>query len=178
MPLYTFEGRKPSVHRSAYVFPGAVLIGDVRIGEKTWIGPGAVLRGDYGTVEVGSYSAIEDNCVVHARPGMKTSIGSHVTVGHASVIHTAVVDDWAIIGMGAVVSDFAHVGVWAAIGEGAVVKNKSVIRDGAIAIGVPAKEVGEVDEEYKSLWTKYKENYNSFCERYARNLSVAGDEGE
>ncbi|WP_337860132.1 gamma carbonic anhydrase family protein [Ferroplasma sp.] len=168
--IYEFEGRVPAISKSAYVFESATIIGNVHIGDNVWIGPGAVLRGDYGEISVGSYSAIEDNCVIHARPGEKTSIGEHVTVGHLSVIHTGTIKDYAVIGMNSTVSDFATVGKWAAIGEGAVVKNGSVIPDKGIAVGVPAKVIGEVSIEYINVWTKYKENYNTFCKRYLENL--------
>ena len=72
--------------------------------------------------------------------------------------------------MGAVVSDFARIGEWAAVGEGAVVKNRSEIPAQSIAVGVPAKVVGKIDDDYRKMWTDYKWNYNSFCERYRRNL--------
>jgi len=170
--IFDFEGRKPEIDDRAYVFPNATVIGAVKIGKNTWIGPGAVLRGDYGEIEIGDYSAIEDNCVIHARPGEKTTIGEQVTIGHLSVIHTGQVHDWAVVGMNVTVSDFAVVGSWAAIGEGAVVKNKQEIPNEAIAVGVPAKVIGKVNDEYKRLWTDYKHNYNTFCERYKQNLFI------
>lgn len=168
--IYEFEGKIPEIGNDSYIFGNATVIGDVHIGDHVWIGPGAVLRGDYGTIYVGSYSAIEDNCVIHARPGEKTVIGEHVTVGHLSVIHTGKIGDYAVIGMNATVSDFAEIGKWAAVGEGAVVKNKSIIPEKSIAVGVPARVVGTISEDYMELWKKYKENYNSFCTRYAKNL--------
>ncbi|WP_297217959.1 gamma carbonic anhydrase family protein [Thermoplasma sp.] len=170
--IYEFEGRIPDIDPTAYVSENATVIGKVKIGKEVWIGPGAVLRGDYGEIEVGDYSAIEDNCVIHARPGEKTFIGQHVTIGHLSVIHTGRIRDWAVIGMGSTVSDFAVVGVWAAIGEGAVVKNRQEIPDEAIAVGVPAKVIGKIDEDYKKLWTDYKHNYNTFSSRYKTNLKI------
>ncbi len=168
--IYEFEGKSPVIGRNAYIFENATIIGDIHIGDNVWIGPGAVLRGDYGTIYVGSYSAIEDNCVIHARPGEKTIIGEYVTIGHLSVIHTGIIGDYAVIGMNSTVSDFANVGEWAAIGEGAVVKNNSTIPPKSIAVGVPAKVVGVISENYMELWKKYKENYNSFCSRYSKNL--------
>ncbi len=171
MPLYEFEGRVPVLDESAYVFPSAVIIGNVRIGKEVWIGPGAVVRGDYGEIEVGDYTAVEDNVVIHARPGEKTTIGKHVTLGHLSVIHTPTINDWAVIGMNSTISDFANVGTWAAIAEGAVVRNRFEIPDGSIAAGVPAKVIGEINDEYRRLWEDYKNNYNTFCRRYRDNLS-------
>lgn len=171
MPVYEFEGRIPEIDPSAYIFPSAVVIGKVKIGKSVWVGPGAVIRGDYGEIEIGDYTAVEDNVVIHARPSEKTTIGKHVTLGHLSVIHTPTIGDYAVIGMGATVSDFATIGEWAAIAEGAVVRNKSEILPKSIAAGVPAKTIGEVSSEYIELWTKYKENYNTFCKRYRENLN-------
>lgn len=170
MVCYEYEGRKPRIGKGAYIFPSATVIGDVSIGSNTWVGPGAVLRGDYGTIHVGEFTAIEDNCVVHSRPGETTRIGDHVTVGHSSVIHTSRIGDWSVVGMGAVVSDFAEVGEWAAVGEGAVVKNNGVIPERKIAVGIPAKVVSDVTESYIKLWTEYKERYNRFCTGYRTEL--------
>lgn len=170
MPFYEFEGRVPKIDPSAYVFPNATVIGNVRIGKEVWIGPGAVLRGDYGEIDIGDYTAVEDNVVVHARPDEKTTVGKHVTLGHLSVIHTPTIDDWAVIGMGSTISDFAHVGKWSAVAEGAVVRNKADIPAGSVAAGVPAKVIGSTSEEYRNLWIGYKANYNTFCRRYGENL--------
>ena len=170
MGVYSFEGRIPRIGRGSYLFPGSTVIGDVTVGDSVWIGPGAVLRGDYGSIRIGAYSAIEDNVVVHARPGEKTEIGEHVTIGHGAVIHTGNIGNWAVIGMKSVVSDFSVVGEWAAIGEGAVLKAKSSISSGSIAVGIPAKEIGPISEDYRKIWTDYKNNYNTFCRRYSENL--------
>lgn len=172
MTVYVFEGRVPEIDPSAFVFDSATVIGSVKVGAGVWIGPGAVLRGDYGDINIGGYTAVEDNCVLHARPGEYTEVGEHVTLGHACIVHTGRVEDWATVGMGAVVSDFARVGRWSAIGEGAVVKGRSEIPAESIAVGVPAKVTGTVSEEYKRIWTEYKQNYNSFCRRYREGLSV------
>lgn len=169
MSVYEFENRKPAISAKAFVFDNAVVIGDVTIGDYVWIGPGAVLRGDYGSIKVGDYSAIEDNCVIHARPGEKTEINQHATIGHLSTIHTATIGSWAVIGMGSTVSDFAEIGEWSVVAEGAVVKARSKVPDGAIAAGIPAAVIGNINDDYKKLWTEYKANYNSFSDRY-RNL--------
>ncbi|MEM3513086.1 MAG: gamma carbonic anhydrase family protein, partial [Thermoplasmata archaeon] len=101
---------------------------------------------------------------------METRIGNYVTVGHGAIVHTAEVKDYAVIGMGSIVSDFAKVGVWAVIGEGAVVKNNQEIPDENIAVGVPAKVIGKIDEEYKKTWLQFKEIYAGLCLRYKEGL--------
>jgi len=168
--IYEFEGRKPAIDPSAYVSPGATVIGDVRIGKDVWVGPGAVLRGDYGTIEIGDESCIEDNCVCHARQGQKCTVGKNVTVGHAAIIHTCAVKDFAVIGMGAIVSDWATVGEWAIVGEGAVVKRSQEVPDGKVAVGIPAKVVGDVTEEHKKDFLRFKALYVDLARRYPNGL--------
>ncbi len=165
MVIYEFEGKRPKIGAGCYVYEEATIIGDVTIGEKCYIGPGAVIRGDYGTVKIGSRTPIEENCIVHARPDDVCTIGNDVTVGHGAIIHNATLEDWCVIGMGAIVSDYARVGEWAVIGEGAVVKNKDIIESGQIAVGVPAKAVAPVTDEYKELWTRYKGLYAELAEK-------------
>ena len=148
MTVRSFDGRIPRIGEGSYVHPSADVFGEawithVTIGQGCWIGPGARLRGDYGTLVVGDYSSIEDNCVIHARPGETTYIGNWVTIGHGCVIHTATVRDYkaaqAVVGMGSIVSDWAVVGVWGVVGEGAVVKQNQEVPEGHIAVGVPAR---------------------------------------
>jgi carbonic anhydrase/acetyltransferase-like protein (isoleucine patch superfamily) len=171
MAIYAFEGKKPKIGRTSYISSEATIIGDVTIGEGCFIGPGARIKGDYGTIVIGDNTSIQENCVLHARPECKTTIGNYVTVGHGAIVHTAEVKDYAVIGMGSIVSDFARIGVWAVVGEGAVVKNNQEIGDACIAVGVPAKVIGKVDEEYKNTWLKFKNIYIGLCERY-RNAIV------
>jgi carbonic anhydrase/acetyltransferase-like protein (isoleucine patch superfamily) len=164
MPLYEYNGKRPVVGKRSYIFDNAVIIGNVVLGENTYVGPGAVLRGDYGRIEVGTSSTIEDNCVMHARPGQVCRIDDHVTLGHAAIVHTAHVKDWCVIGMGAIVSDFAEVGEWCVIGEGAVVKNKTIIPPGKVAVGIPAKPVADTSDDFKKQWTEFKKLYNDLAE--------------
>ncbi len=169
--LYEFEGKRPVIGKGSYVFPSATIIGDVEIGDNCYIGAGARIRGDYGTIIIGPHSAVEDNCVIHARPGERTEIGSHVTMGHACILHNCVIRDWVVVGMGAIVSDYAVVGEWAAIGEGAVVRSKQEIPDGGIAVGVPAKVIGETSEAYREQWTGFKMIYERLADtRYPESL--------
>jgi phenylacetic acid degradation protein len=154
MPLYRFEGKEPSLGKGTFVYPSADIIGDVTIGKNCYIGPGARIRGDYGTIRIGDHTAVEENVVIHARPDDVTVIGCHVTIGHAAIIH-----DWAVIGMGAIVSDWAQLGTWAVVAEGAVVKNKQVIPERSIAVGVPAQVRSTITSDYEQLWTRYKTIY-------------------
>ena len=157
--LYEFENKRPQIGKGSFIFPSADVIGDVIIGESCYVGPGARIRADYGSIRIGNNTAVEENVVIHARPNEKTIIGDSVTIGHASIIHNARIHDWAIIGMGAIVSDYAEVGEWTVVGEGAVVKNNTIIPNKAIAVGIPAKVVAEITLAYKKQWTEYKGIY-------------------
>lgn len=168
MTVASFEGKTPRIGAGTYVHPSADILGDVTIGAGCWIGPGARIRGDYCTIVIGDYCSVEDNCVIHARPGERTTIGNWVTIGHGAVVHTAnMVHDYVVIGMGAVVSDWTIIGEWAVVGEGAVVRQGQEISPGHIAVGVPARVLDKmVSEEYKTQWTRFKETYVDLARRY------------
>ncbi|MFO8109415.1 MAG: gamma carbonic anhydrase family protein [Thermoplasmata archaeon] len=170
MGIYAFEGRKPKIHESAYVSSSSEIIGDVTIGKESFIGSGACIKGDYGSIIIGDYSNVQENCVIHARPDETTMIGDWVTIGHAAVIHGANIKDWAVIGMGSVVADHSLVGPWAVIAEGAVVVNGTKIPEESISVGIPAKPKGKVNEEFKERWIRIKEEYRSLSKRYKENL--------
>jgi len=173
MTIYEFENKKPRIGKGTFIFQSADVIGDVTIGENCYVGPGARIRGDYGSIKIGNDTAIEENVVIHARPNEKTIIGDSVTIGHAAIIHNSTIHDWAIIGMGAIVSDYADIGEWAVVAEGAVVKNKTKVPDKSIAVGVPAKVVAEINSDYKKQWTEYKKIYSDLArKRFPNYLKV------
>ena len=174
MPLYEFEGRKPSIGASSYVQEMATVIGDVTVGEQCFIGAGAVIRGDYGKITIGNRTSVQENCVIHARDGDRCNIGSDVQVGHASVLHNCTVKDFAVIGLGSRICDFSTVGVWAIVGEGALVVSKSEIPDGKVAVGAPAKPVRDVNDEDKKIWSFYKQKYAELSMRYKTGLKRLG----
>lgn len=170
MALFQLEDRIPKVGKDTYIAESAEVIGRVIIGNNCYIGHGARIRGDYGSIEIGDYSFIEDNCVIHARPDETCKIGEHVTIGHGAIVHNATIHDWAMIGMGAIVSDYAEVGVWGVVGEGCVVRNNQKIPDGKVAVGVPAKIIADVKDDYKELWTRYKGVYADLALRNIKGL--------
>ncbi len=174
MAIYKLGDRVPQIDESAYIFESADIIGDVRVGPEVYIGPGARLRGDYGTIIVGRRSMIEDNCVVHARPDERTVIGERVTVGHGAILHNCTLCDNALIGMGGIVADYATVKEWGVVAEGAVVRNKFTVPSRTIVAGVPAKVIGEIDDDYIKTWTSFKGMYPWLAtERYPQDLKQA-----
>jgi len=170
LSIFEFEGRVPEIAPTAYVDGDAKIVGDVRIGAQCYIGPGARIRGDYGSVVIGERTSVQENCVLHARINEKCEVGSHVQVGHGALLHNCMIKDYAVIGIGAVVSDYATVGIWSIIGEGAVVTSGQSIPDGKVAVGVPAKIIRDVSETDKKVWSVYKDAYADLALRYPKGL--------
>ena len=138
MPIYALGDRTPSIHPEAFVHPDAVVIGDVRIGAHSSVWPGAVLRGDYGTIMVGERTSVQDGAVVHAVADYPTVIGDDCVVGHLAHLEGCVVENRALIGSGSVVLHEAIVRSGATVAAGAVVRNRTDVPADALAVGVPA----------------------------------------
>ncbi|HYN12375.1 MAG TPA: phenylacetic acid degradation protein PaaY [Burkholderiales bacterium] len=145
--VYAIDGITPVVHPSAYVHPSAVLIGDVIVGARAYIGPCASLRGDFGRIVVEEGANIQDACMLHGFPGKDTVAGAEVTVGHGAVLHGCVIRRGALIGMNCVVNDNAEVGEDAVVAALALVKAEARIPPRSLAAGIPARVLRELSEQ-------------------------------
>jgi carbonic anhydrase/acetyltransferase-like protein (isoleucine patch superfamily) len=139
--LITVNGLTPTVDAGAYVAPGAVLAGDVRLGARASVWFGCVLRSEVEAITIGEDSNVQDLSVVHTDPGSPVVLGDRVTVGHRVVLHGCTVEDDALIGMGAVVLNGAVIGRGAVIAAGAVVTAGTVVPEMSLYAGVPAKRL-------------------------------------
>ena len=166
--LYTFDGKSPIIGKETYVSETATLIGDVQIGENCYIGHGAILRADYGTITVGNGTAVEEAVVVHAPPSQLCEIGARVTIGHGAIIHSAFIGDGATIGMGAILSIRSRVGAGSIVAEGTVVKWEQVVPDGVVFAGNPARLVRQVSEKDRQTWNWGKQLYIDLAAKYLR----------
>ncbi len=164
--LYRFDGKEPQVENGAYVSELAQVIGDVVIAEGAYVGHGAIIRGDYGRVEIGKGTAVEEGVIIHAAPDHVNIIGDYVTLGHGAVLHGNNIGDYAVIGMGAIVSLWAEIGEWTIVGEGAVVVMKQVVEDGVVAAGNPAKVIRDVSDNDRELWNFGKQVYIDLAKKY------------
>ena len=131
--------RPELVHESAYIAPSAVVLGNVVIEAEASIWPLAVIRGDTEQITIGAGSNVQDTSVLHADPSFPCILGKRVTVGHAAVVHGAIVEDDVMIGMRAVVMNGAKIGRGSIVGVGALVTEGMVVEPGSIVIGQPAK---------------------------------------
>lgn len=139
------------IDSSVYEAEGAQVIKDVVIGDHSSVWYNAVVRGMPPQITIGSYTNIQDNAVLHASPGLPIILGDHVTIGHSAIIHGCIIGDNSLIGMGSIVMNGAHIGKNCIIGAGSLVTQNTVIPDGSLAFGRPAKVVRRVtDEEIQS----------------------------
>ncbi len=129
----------PPIHPEAFIHPEAVLIGDVTVGAESTVWPGAVLRGDYGSIVIGDRSSVQDGTVIHAGPGFPTVVGDGCVIGHLAHLEGCTMEDDSLVGSGSVVLHWAVVGTGATVGANAVVPNRMEVPPGALAIGVPAQ---------------------------------------
>ena len=131
--------RREQVHSSVFLATGAVVIGDVTIGEHSSVWFNAVVRGDTEAIRIGAMSNVQDGAVLHADPGFPCTLGDSVTVGHGAIVHGAQVEDGVTIGMGAIVLNGARIGRGSLIGAGALVPEHAEIPPGSLVLGVPGK---------------------------------------
>lgn len=145
--VYAFEGIVPVIDPSAYVHPSAVLIGDVTIGRGCYVGPGAVLRGDFGRIVMHSEANLQDNCVVHSAPDFDCVMESECHIGHGAVIHCAHIGRDALVGIQAVVMDQATIGDQAVVAAKSFVKVAEKIPARVLVAGVPARVLRTLNEQ-------------------------------
>jgi carbonic anhydrase/acetyltransferase-like protein (isoleucine patch superfamily) len=173
--LKKFLDRRPTIHPSAFVAPGAVVIGDVHLAENSSIWYGAVLRGDINSIRIGVGSNIQDGAVVHLADDYGVEVGAHVTCGHAAVLHACSVGDEVLIGMGAIILDGATIGEQSIVGAHALVKKGMVVPPGSLVLGSPAKIVRALDEAERAAIKPWAEKYVGVSRGFlARGLGAPG----
>ena len=153
MPLYSFEGKRPTVHPDAWIAPTATLIGDVTVeaGASVWYG--AVIRADFSWVIIREGANVQDNSVIHVA-GQGCEVGRGATIGHLCMVHDAVIGEQAIIGNSATILDGARVGARTMVAAGSTVTPGYTVPDDVVAMGSPAKKHVPVSESAK-LWVAH-----------------------
>jgi len=170
MAFYAFKGLVPVVHPSAFVHPSAVIIGDVIIGEKCYVGPGAVIRGDWGRITLEYGCNVQENCVVHMFPGKHIIMQQGAHVGHGAIIHGAYLGKNCLIGMNAVVMDGAHIGDNCIVGALSLVKAEEVIPPNHLFVGNPGRIVRRLDDDQIAWKTQGTELYQQLPEDCKESL--------
>ncbi|MDA3788740.1 MAG: gamma carbonic anhydrase family protein [Desulfobacula sp.] len=166
MAVYRYGERIPKVGVNSYISDSARVIGDVTISDNCYIGHGAIVRGDYGKIIIGTGTAIEENAILHIRPDGILELEDHVTVGHGAIIHGKTIKSHAVIGIGSVIGFDVVIGSWTIVAEGCVVPQKTIIPDEKITGGVPFKIIGNVQQKHKDFWTYGKQLYVDLAKDY------------
>lgn len=152
--IRTLRGITPRIAASAYVDPGAHLIGDVSVGERSTIWPTATLRGDIEPITIGDETSVQEGSVLHTDKGFPLILGNRVTVGHAAVLHGCIVEDDALIGIGSRVLNGAKIGKGAVVAAGALVPEGMIVEPDMVVMGSPAKPKRPVKPEEKERFAK------------------------
>jgi carbonic anhydrase/acetyltransferase-like protein (isoleucine patch superfamily) len=137
VPVYSYEGVRPRIARTAFVHPDAVVIGDVRLGDEASVWPGAVLRGDHGHVAVGARTSIQDGTVVHTTAEWPTVIGADCVVGHNAHLEGCVVEDGCLVASMSTVLNRSRIGTGSVVAAAALVTEGLQVPPGSLVVGVP-----------------------------------------
>lgn len=137
----SFRATRLTIDPTAFIAPGAALVGEVSVGRNASIWFHATLRGDMEPITIGAESNVQDACVVHVDHGRPTIIGDRVTLGHGAIVHASVVEDDVLIAMKAVILSGCHIGRNSLIGAGAVVPEGTRVPEGSLVLGVPGRVV-------------------------------------
>jgi carbonic anhydrase/acetyltransferase-like protein (isoleucine patch superfamily) len=139
MAIYALGDLVPDIHADAYVHPDATVIGQVTIGAESTVWPSAVLRGDYGRIEIGARTSVQDGTVIHATQVHATRIGNDCIIGHLAHLEGCLVEDHVLIGSGSVVLHDCVVHSRSVVGANALLPNGTEVPSGALAVGIPAQ---------------------------------------
>ncbi len=165
--IRAYRGALPKVAASAYIDPSAVVIGDVTVGERSSVWPGAVARGDVHWIRIGEETSIQDNSVLHCdAPDWPLTVGNRVTVGHRVVLHGCTVEDECVIGIGAIVLNGARIGAGSVVAAGSLVTEGMQVPPGSMVMGVPGKIRRETTEEEKTRFRENARHYVEACRIY------------
>jgi carbonic anhydrase/acetyltransferase-like protein (isoleucine patch superfamily) len=167
--------KKPSLGRGVYIARGAVVLGDVTIGESSSVWYNAVVRGDINRIVVGHHTNVQDNAVLHLADDYPCLVGNYVTIGHSAIVHACTVGDETLVGMGAIILDGAMIGSQSLIGANSLVPQGLKIPEGSLVLGSPAKIIRALSPEERAglkVWAqKYVENA-AYC--LAHQINVSG----
>ncbi|MFN3953095.1 MAG: gamma carbonic anhydrase family protein [Pararhodobacter sp.] len=170
--IYALDDQLPQVHETAWIAPGAHVMGRVRIAAEASVWFGAVLRGDNEWIELGAGSNIQEGSTLHTDIGFALIIGRDCTIGHNVILHGCTIGDGSLIGMGAVVLNGARIGRNCLIGAGALITEGKDIPDGALVMGSPGRVVRMLDEPAIEKLRLSAAGYRANAARFRKGLKA------
>lgn len=173
MPLYAIDGVSPQLAAGAWAAPSADLIGDVRLGPRSSVWFGAVIRADNTPILIGDDSNLQDGAIGHSDPGFPLTIGARVTVGHQAILHGCTIADDCLIGMGARILNGAVLETECLVGAGSLVTEGKRFAAGSLIVGAPARAVRQLTDEERQALRISAAHYAEKAARYAERLRLA-----
>ena len=174
MPLFSFEGKSPRIHPTAFIAPTASIIGDVTVEENASVWYNAVVRADFNAIVIRRGANVQDCAVIHVTPVAGVEIGPGATVGHLCTIHAATIGEEALIGNSATALDGARIGVRAMVGAGSLVTPGTEIPDGMLALGSPCKVRGPLAGTPAERWVQINPaGYQALAQRHRAGVGPA-----
>jgi carbonic anhydrase/acetyltransferase-like protein (isoleucine patch superfamily) len=170
--IQPFFHHDPLVPASAYVHPGATVVGQVSLGEHSSVWPGAVLRGDINAISLGDYSNVQDDSVLHVGDHHAVEVGREVVIGHAARVHGCRIGDGCLVGIGAVVLNGAVVGEGSILAAGTLVPENSALEPGHLYMGVPARQKRALSGEERVGIRRMARKYAFIAEAHRRNAEA------
>lgn len=170
--IYSFSGYIPVVHETSFVHPLAAVTGNVIIGKNCYIGPGAVIRGDWGQIILEDGVNVQENCTVHMFPGKSITLKESAHVGHGAIIHGANLGKNCLIGMNAVIMDDAEIGDECIVGAMSFVKAEEKFPKRKLIVGNPAKAIKDISDEMIAWKTKGTQLYQKLPADCHESLKV------
>jgi carbonic anhydrase/acetyltransferase-like protein (isoleucine patch superfamily) len=165
--IHAYRGITPKIDPSAFVAESAQIIGDVVVGKQCSVWFNAVIRADVNYIRIGDRTNIQDGCLLHVRHEQYPLIvGADVTVGHGAILHACTIQDYCLVGMGAVILDDARLGHHTLVAAGAVVLEHTVVPEGVLVAGVPAKVMRPLKDEEKRRLEQSAKNYLDYVKSY------------
>lgn len=171
--VYAIDGIVPVIHPTAFVHPTAVLIGDVIVGPRCYVGPVASLRGDFGRLILSEGANLQDTCVMHGFPNTDTVVEVDGHVGHGAVLHGCRIGRNALVGMNAVVMDGAEIGESSIVAAMAFVRAGTKIPPRSLVAGVPARVMRELTEEEIAWKSEGTATYQQLAQRSLETMQRA-----
>jgi gamma-carbonic anhydrase len=171
--LDAFLRKKPTLGKGVFLAQGAVVLGDVTLGDYSSVWCNAVLRGDINRIVVGHHSNIQDNAVLHLADDFACVLGNYVSVGHGAIVHACTVGDQVLVGMGAVILDGAVIGEQSLIGARALVTQGTRIPPGSLVLGSPARVARKLSPEERAHLKALAEKYVKAAAYYRKHRPVA-----
>ena len=170
MPIYALDDFIPVIHPSSFIHPSAEIIGDVIVEANCYIGPNAVLRGDFGRIHVCANSNVQDACVLHSFPKKDCYLEPFSHIGHGAILHGCLIGENALIGMNAVVMDDAKIGAESIVAASAFVKSKFSCEPRSMVVGTPAKIIRQLTEQEVNWKTAGTLEYINLAKRCVNSL--------